>query len=349
MQPSVELIEFLTRNSIPWLRYDEAKDKLIMVVDNHLLSTYRACPQHFVFAHVEGWRRKSITGKTERNWFLDFGIALHTMLELYYKNFRSPDFSPVDFCTKRATEVWYEMQMDIHAEHKEYKLIGGLHGFVGLLIQYTTVLSSQNEKLRVLGTEVSFGRNLEVPLFIGDTYELYLAGRMDLIVDDGYFICPMDHKTMGTFRGDPGLRYENDEGPTGYIFALKTVLPQFIPEDQILKRDCSKILMNLISKTPVTNPIERFKRIQIRKTTEQLVQYQHRMINTAEKLLIDMNTVATSFETSRNTQVCQNWMHLQCPYFDVCRQQSSAAVEATLSNGFVKLPVWNTEEIVPAS
>lgn len=341
-----ELLMFLEATKLPWLYFDYNKNKLILIVDNHLLSTYRACPQHFIYAHVEGWKKKGIlVAGAERNWFLDFGVILHEMLELYYKNFRSPTFDPIEWIREQAVPLWNEAQMDIHKEHKEYHKIGGLAGFIGLLTQYASVMTPENEKLRVLGTEVSFGQNLEVPLYIGEDFELYLAGRMDLIVDDGFFICPMDHKTMGTFKGDPALKFETEEGPTGYIYALRTVLPQFLSEDEILKRDCSKILMNLICKEPKADPKERFRRVPVRKTTEQLIKYQERMISTGEALIADMERYALSFSVGRNTQVCQNWMHLQCPYFDVCRQSSSIGEEATLRNGFVKAPIWNTEEV----
>jgi hypothetical protein len=247
------------------------------------------------------------------------------------------------FFTERASAEWTEKAMSVHSEHHEYKALGGLPGFIALLAQYATVLSPQNEKLRVLGTEVSFGKNLEVPLFISPEEEFYLAGRMDLIVDDGYFICPMDHKTMGVFKNDPGLKFETEEGPTGYIYALKTVLPQFLGEDEILKRDCSKILMNLISKTATPLPQDRFRRIPIRKTEHQLMQYKDRMIVTCGHILQDMKQVADGCPVPRNTQVCQNWMHLQCPYFDVCRQYSREAEQATLQNGFVQIKIWDTE------
>src|ERR1700735_2504968 len=242
---SSQLFDFLERTPLPWLHYDKEKRKLILVVDNHLLSTYRACPQHFVYAHIAGLRRKGGgigVNKSQRNWYLDFGIAVHEVLEWYYTHFREPAFDTTNMVTAKAIEVWTEKQMDEHSEHKEYKLIGGLPGYTGLLLQYCLTMSPLNEKLRVLGTEVSFGKNLEVPLLDAagenDGYEYYLAGRMDVIVDDGYFICPMDHKTEGTFRGDPAMKYENQMGPTGYIYALKTVLPQFVGPDEVLKRDC---------------------------------------------------------------------------------------------------------------
>jgi hypothetical protein len=350
MQPSEQLLEFLSDNPLPWLRYDLEKQKLIMIVDNHLMSTYRACPQHFVLNHIYGWRPKATTiGGVSRNWYLEFGILLHKMLEIYYQNFRKPEFDVQKWAVDRTVAEWQEARMDEFAEHKEYKAMGGSAGLVGLLVQYATYMSPLNEKLRVLGTEISFGKNLEVPLYVDDNYEVYLAGRMDMIVDDGYFICPLDHKTMGSFRGDPGLRFETDEGPTGYIYALKTVLPTLLPPDEILKRDCSKILMNLISKATTSNPAERFKRVPIRKTEFQLEEYRERMVLTANHILTDMEQVVFNWPVFRNTQVCQNWMHFNCQYFDVCRQQSHDAELSTLINGFVQVKLWDTEEVLPTT
>ena len=345
MTQSGNLIEFLKVHPLPWLYYDEAKGKFIMVVDNHLMSTYRACPQHFINAHVLGLRRKTIEARAERVWFLEFGICLHEMLEMYYKTFRKPYFDMVKFCTEEAVAVWTEHQMDEFTEEKEYKTIGGLKGFIGLLVQYCTVLSPENEKLRVLGTEVSFGKNLEVPLYIGEEFEVYLSGRMDIIVDDGYFICPMDHKSFAVFKGDVALRYATDEGPTGYVFAMSTVLPKLIPEELILKRDCTKILMNLISKAPTKDPLDRFKRIALRKTSWELEQYRMRMQHTASHLLFTVNAFAQGALVYRNTQVCQNWMHRTCSYFDICRQQSREGELVTIKNGFITTPLWDTESI----
>ena len=345
MTQSGSLIEFLNVHPLPWLRWDEAKGKFVMVVDNHLMSTYRACPQHFVNAHVLGLRRKSLNAAAERVWFLEFGICLHEMLELYYKTFRTSTFDPIKFCTEAAIAVWHKHEMDEFSEEKECKTIGGLKGFIGLLMQYVTVLSPENEKLRVLGTEVGFGKNLEVLLYSDENLEVYLSGRMDIIVDDGYFICPMDHKSFAVFKGDVALRYATDEGPTGYVYALSTVLPKLIPEELILKRDCTKILMNLISKAPTADPKDRFKRIALRKTSWELEQYRSRMGTTAQHILEDMHKVVAELPAYRNTHVCQNWMHRTCSYFDICRQQSRAGELVTIQNGFITVPLWDTEKV----
>ncbi len=351
MKSSSQLIEFLQSNTLPWIRWDEQKQKLIVVIDNHMLSTYRNCPQHFFYANVQGYQKKSGVreGEKERAWYLDFGIILHKMLEIYYQEFRNPSFDVSKWAIDRAVAEWQEMKMDEHSTHKEYNVIGGQFGFTGLLMQYAIVMTPLNEKLRVLGTEVSFGRNGEVPLFIGEDLEIYLAGRIDLIVDDGYFICPMDHKTMGAFRGDPGLQFETEEGPTGYIYALSKIIPQIVPEEQILKRDCSKILMNLIQKKPTSVPQERFKRVPVRKTSQQLLDYEDRMIGTVGHLISDMERWLHNCSTVRNTTACANWHMSTCAFRDVCRQGSRDAEIATLNNGFVKLPIWDTEAVQPTT
>lgn len=355
IDPTGSLREFLSQNPLPWLHYDETKGKFVMVIDNHLMSTYRMCPQHFVNMHVLGLRRKasglsgSMSTKASRIWFLEFGIVLHKMLELYYRNFRNPGFNPIDFICENAGKMWIEHSMDEFSEEKEYKTIGGAAGFIGLLSQYVMILSPENEKIRVIATEVSFGKNLEVPLFASydshPDFEMYLSGRMDILVDDGYFICPLDHKSRGVFKGELGLEYQTDEGPTGYIYALKKILPTFVPEDMVLKRDCSKILMNFIQKAPASDPATRFKRIPIRKTEWQLEQYRLRMINTGEEILNSLVQFAVSFPVHRNTMVCQSWMYRQCAFFDICRQASQEGELITIQNGFVKTPLWDTEAV----
>jgi len=346
---SSQLVDFLDRTLLPYMHYDHKKKKLIVVIDNHLAQTYRACPQHFFRGNVEGWQRKSAIRENEkaRIWFLDFGIILHKMFELYYRDFCKPGFDVNQWAVERAVHEWNEMNMDVHAAEKEYHVIGGVHGFTGILMQYSHIYGAMNEKLRILGSEISFGRAGEVPLYIGKDLEIYLAGRMDLIVDDGYFIGPMDHKSEAAFRGDPALKYETEEGPTGYIYTLSKILPTLVPEDQILKRDCSKITMNLIQKKPTDNPVDRFKRVQIRKTTTQLEDYRQRMCSTVVHLIKDMERYCQGIKLPRNTVMCSNWFHRECSYRDVCRQGSKDGELITLTNGFVKMPLWDTEKVTP--
>jgi PD-(D/E)XK nuclease superfamily len=359
MTPSTQLISWVQENPLPWLRYDEEAGRLIFTVDNTLLSDYRACAQHFIRLYVEGWRPKNInSGAPERNWALDFGTLFHRMMEHYYKHFRDENFDLNSFAIATASAEWMAMDMNVHLQHKECQAMGGYPGFAGMLIQYATQFKAENEHIRVLATEVAFGKNKEVPLYVFDTpkpqrssisdlwspADIYLSGRLDIIADDGYHILPLDHKTMGSFRGDPLVRFINDDGPTGYIYALNTILPSIVPPEFILKRECNQISMNLISKA-VPKEGSRFKRLPIRKSTAQLEAYRQRTVNTCNRLLADLDSYVRALGVPRDTSHCSNWYFKTCYYADVCRQSDKDGEEATLKNGFIKLPIWDTEAV----
>jgi hypothetical protein len=355
MTPSPQLLEWIEQKELPWIRISDGE--LEIIIDNYLASMYRACPAYFMLVAVEGWHRKSISGDTKREWALDFGILFHKLMEVYYRDFRKPDFDLTDFAIKQAHHYWVEMNMDVHLNHKECQAMGGYPGFAGMLIQYATQFKAENEKIRILATEVSFGRNREVPIYVKEhsgiynssiycPANIYLAGRMDIIGDDGYFIFPVDHKTCGSFRGDPLNRFVADDGPTGYIFSLNSILPTYVPEELILKRQCTQIQMNLISKA-VPKEGSRFKRLPLRRTTAQLEAYRVRMIQTCNHLLEDLELFVRGLSVPRDTSKCGNWYFRECSFLDVHRQSDEAGELATLKNGFVQLPIWNTEEVAP--
>jgi hypothetical protein len=277
------------------------------------------------------------------------------MVEYYQNNlFKDSDFSLEKFAIDRAFYHWDRMDMNVHLLNKEAQEMGGYPGFAGMLIQYATQFKKENEKIQIIATEVSFGSALEVPLYIfnGESIDdplychadVYLAGRYDIVADDGIYIFPMDHKTMGSFRGDPLNRFVIDEGPTGYVYGLNHILPSIVPPEQLLKRSCNRISMNLISKA-IPKEGSRFRRLPIYKSEEQLKQYRQRQITTCNNLLNDLSAYVHNLGVPRDTSKCCNWFFRNCNYFDVCRQADKSAEEATLNNGFQKLPIWNTEKV----
>jgi hypothetical protein len=361
MKPSTELIQFVMGAKLPWLYYDEGRGRLVLIIDNHLLSTYRRCPQYFMHYAVVGIRRKAQTGAPEREWFFDFGILFHKMMEEYYRNnyFKNSEFSLEKFAIDRAFYWWNEMNMNVHLTHEQCQQMGGYPGFAGMLVQYATQFKKENENLRVLQTEVAFGKNKVVPIYVWESdhddpdglfchADIYLAGRYDIIADDGFYIIPLDHKTLSSFRGDPMSRFIIDDGPTGYIYALNKILPTIkeIPPELILKRKCNRISMNLISKS-VPKEGSRFKRLPIYKSEAQLEAYRQRQIATCNDLLGDLDAYVRSLGVPRDTSKCTAFYFIgnYCQYFDVCRQADKESEQATIQNGYQKLPIWNTESL----
>jgi len=361
MKPTTQLINFIEEAKLPWIYYSPERGRIVVILDNHLLSTYRKCSQFFMHYAVEGLRKKQLAG-SGREWFFDFGILFHKMMEEFYRhnNFKKAGFSLEKFAIDKAFYYWREMLMDVHLSHKECQEMGGYPGFAGMLIQYATQFKAENERLNILQTEVAFGKGLEVPIYVwGEEHntqlfcwaDIYLSGRYDIIADDGYYIIPLDHKTLGSFRSDPMSRFVIDDGPTGYIYGLNKVLPTIkeIPEDLILKRQCNRISMNLISKS-VPKEGSRFRRLPIYKSEAQLELYRQRQISTVTNLLSDLDLYVRSLGVPRDTSKCSSFYFQSnlCTYFDVCRQQDTSSEQTTIANGYEKLPVWDTEAIAPS-
>lgn len=353
--PSTQLVQFVEERKLPWLSLAPETGRLEFVIDNYLLSMYRSCPAYFMLVAVEGWKRKSREGGTpERIWPLDFGTLFHRLMEEYYAYYKTDRFTLEDFAITRALAHWKDMEMDFHLAAKECQELGGYPGFAGMLIQYALQFKAENEVLNVIASEVSFGKNRDVPIYplldeVNDAIycpaDIYLSGRIDIIAEDGRKILPLDHKTVGNFYKDPTSRFLADDGLTGYIYAVDKMLAKLFP-DIAAKRKCDTILVNIISKK-VPKEGSRFKRIPIWKGTAALESYRQRVIATCNNILNDLELYCRGLSVPRDNSKCANWYFRDCQFLDVHRQQDASGEQATLSNGFLKFPIWDTEAIQP--
>jgi PD-(D/E)XK nuclease superfamily len=316
-----------------------------LYLDHHSMQTFRNCEARFVLEMIEGYGGKG------RVWFLDLGICTHKMIEIYYLNRKKSNFNMLKWGSETAQRLWNVMKMDEYATHPiygaDYKKLGGIHGFCALLIQYGQYYNLENERLRVVGTELYFGKAKEVPILSDNTlydfspFRLYLTGKIDLLIDDGVAIGPMDHKTSKDFRGKNPLQgYEVQEGMTGYIYAAQHLLKAF-PEVQ--RRQCNKIWMNFLQIKIEDKISDRFKRLPLLKTDFQLEEYRKRQIATASnifQLLINPDR-----EAQWNGMACNNWMHSPCAFQPVHRQGSRDSQLIILNTNFEKRDIWNPETV----
>lgn len=348
------LEELLEREALHWITLNPETGIYEIILDNQMFSYYRSCPAFFIEMGVHGHVLKGDVG---RSWPLEFGIIFHAMMERYYTHFRDKDFDMQNWGITQAVSLWQDTQMDYHQDHKEYKSLGGVQGFCGMLLGYAMRFGPDNERLRVIGTEIKFGKAKEVKLGNVYTYDTpmvtafltcFLSGRMDTLIDDGQYICPLDHKTMASFRGDPASRFEMDEGPTGYVFAISVILPEFLKsikqEDLISKRSTNKIIMNFISKS-IPKEGERFKRANVYKSSEQLEAYRRRMLCTGEDIFRCLVRYAATGIVWRDTSKCNNWYMHDCMYLPIHRQNSKSNEIVVLNSIYQKSPVWDTEEV----
>lgn len=326
-----------------WFKINPEDGTIEIYLDHHALSTFRMCPARFKLEMVDGWAPKGSF------WFLEFGALLHTCLEFYYGHFRRDDFN-IKLWFDFASNKWAQGDFDKYAEIPGYKNIGGRIGFLALLQEYFLRFHAENERLRVIGTELYFGKGKEVPLLSEPLnnripFRLYLSGKIDILVDTYTHIAPMDHKSHGDFRGqNPNKSYEIQEGMTGYTYANRELVKKFDLEPG--SRQSNMIIMNHIQVKPVGNGKtfqDRFSRIPMRRTDEDLEQYRLRQISTARDIFNMLIDGFDGLPAQYNAGVCSNWWHNECQFAKVHRVHSGESQEFVLKNEYIKKPIWNPE------
>lgn len=355
-QYTASLISNLAEN-LHW--FEIGQDGVIeLYLDNHMMQTFRACEAYFMEAFIKK------CGSSHQVWFLSLGVAVHKMVEIYYLTRNKPGFTLENWAKGNGVHIWNALNMDQFKELDEYKNLGGLIGFLGLLVEYAAYFTHDNERFRVVGTELYFGKGKEVllnkidPVPMYDEcgqypFRLYLAGKIDLLMDDGEAICPMDHKTFKNFMGkNPQLSYELNDGLTGYVFAARKLVQKFNAENsdgqKIERKLANKIWMNYIQISRVgkdKTSADRFKRMPLYKTDQQLEDYRQRQMRTGQNilsLLLNRPNIEAKFNPTYNTNMCSNWMHRECPFKQVHRLDSNSH-DLILKSNFVTKE-WKPEE-----
>jgi hypothetical protein len=325
-----------------------------MYLDHHSLQTFRSCEASFELSMMANVKAK------HRIWNLEFGIIFHKMVELFYegkKQESAVDGAPFNFEEWLATAPQLWEKRDMHeqfSEHKMYKTLGGIQGFIAMMAQYANHYAAEVDRLRVIGIEITFGKKKEVPLGqfeaiknLGLGYcnsknvHCYLTGRIDFLMDNGSAIGPLDHKTTAFFKGDPTSSYDPQEGMTGYVFATRAIMQRDFPE-LLQNRKVDRIWMNFAQVTPQEDALKRFKRVPVFKTDWQLEQYRLRQLRTFHKIY-DMLILGERADW--NTAVCNNMFHSECQYRNLHRQNSASSMLNILQADFVQAEPWNPEEL----
>jgi hypothetical protein len=335
-----------------------AEDGVLEIyADNHMLSSLRTCEGYF----VEGIINR-IQGRG-RGWSLTFGIWMHQMMEYFYQahkedwqgewNFRREIFdadgklalaeglkfqqNPQNFIQLGQLE-WTAANMDEFAEFKQYKALRGFQGAALLLLQYYTCHANGQERLRIVGAELSFGRNREVPIVVTHTlqypFRAYLTGRVDLVVDNGIVIGPLDHKTTAYFDGTEGSSYKPHDGMCGYTYALNTLMgDKFLAEG----KKVNTVVVNHICLKEQKTPEERFKRTFKSYTDAEFNEYVLRMRRTFGKLY---SLVCLEEAADWNTSVCTMMYYHDCP-FKAIHEVSPASRQSVIEQFYQIGPAWN--------
>lgn len=313
-----------------------------MILDHHMLSTWRMCQVHFELLHIQGRRPKN-----GYSWSLEFGTLFHKIIEDIYSWRKEGQVEP-DRVIEKGIELWDKAGMDRFKDHPTCKSLGGKPGFITLCLQYISYYNNDTERLRIVGTEIGFGRDKEVSIgtfFVAlSSYELikincYLSGRIDFLGEDSRKIGPVDHKTRALFgKKDLALEYTPHEGMTGYIYAAKQIVAR-IPEMAHLQ--CNSAWMNFVQVSNEADMTKRFRRVIVMRTEQQLNDYRIRQLETFKDIFNYMNLDRTA---TWNTEACTRWYGTMCIFQPVHRQADKESQLIVLENDFTKNEFWNPEE-----
>lgn len=332
-----------------WIKYDKATNTVEMYLDNYMLSSSRICESMFYLEHLVWIRPKyeiegSIRddGKIVRKpWFLDLGVYIHWCLEQFYKHQKLHGKAPEINEWLLACRVnWDFMKMDDYknsvssSDVNAYEAVKGWEGVAGLLTQYYAYYLDM--RLRIIDTEITFGYNKEV--HIGKTYleadsdlylgiECYLTGRIDLLVDNGNKIGPVDYKGTAKFDGYEHEDFNPHDGICGYILAVNEILKNYKEQGLTQIPECHGGWIYHISFTTPSQPRDktkqpgpRFKTTPIDKSDDQLDDYKNRQLSTFKRIaeLLFMDKIP-----EWNTGQCNNMFFRKCKYKPIHEQPSS--------------------------
>jgi hypothetical protein len=338
-----------------WLQIG-ADGVLEMYLDHHSLSTFRQCEAAFELSIMANVKSK------HKSWNLEFGIIFHKMVEVFYILKKEEKFDLVEWI-HYAGELWIEKELDQFSEHKMYKTLGGLPGFMAMLGQYANHFAAEMDRLRVIGIEITFGKQKEVPLgsfycetyycprqpypnnplfaYQNDTVRCYLTGRIDFLMDSGSAIGPLDHKTTAFIRDNPANSYDPQEGMTGYIYASQRIIKDKFPE-LLNTRKVDRIWLNFAQIAPEQDAMKRFRRIPIYKTDYQLEEFRKRQLRTFNKIY---DILILGERPDWNTSVCNNMFHSECQFRNLHRQNTASAMLQVLNSDFTVEKPWNPETV----
>lgn len=325
--------------------------------DNHILSHLRLCEAFFIESFLNNLHQKG-----ERSWSLEFGIWFHKVMEKFYttqdKQAASSGILGAQVnevqCSDMATyasEVWLASDMNYFNTKPEYykvcAKIGGLTGAIQLVVDYWRMYGEGRDTLKVIGTELSFGRGKEVPIYeyneawpmIRLPFRAYYCGRMDAIGDDGSSIFPVDHKTTSTINPlTTGRDFKPHDGMQGYVYALNQISKSYFPT---LQRTCNKAMVNHVQVNYSADYTKRFKRTPLHYSPLELEAWRVRQIRSFRKL---WEIAVEEQSPDWNTNTCHDIYNYPCP-FRLLHEQDPVNRNSYLQAHYVQIEPWGHDTI----
>lgn len=324
--------------------YNSNTGRLMVFLDNHLLSTCRKCEMFFIEEFKNNLRPKGVTGQ---QWNLLFGAFWHKLMEeMFSYKIEHKKLKPLNEMITYTQRLWYtlEWKMEQFADIKAFQEIGGLDGVLIMLIEFMKVFD--NDKFEIIATEMAFGRDREVPILdwritghdshIINKYDLdmYLVGRPDLVISNGQRIGPLDFKTAGRFTGREQNMYKPYDELAGYVYAIDYILGNKYKSRGF---SCDIAFVVCVLKSSSEKIEKKSLSFPVSYTRSELEEYRLRQISTFNRIyeLLVLGEIP-----QWNTQLCNNDFYHDCQYKPL-HNISLRDRQLIINGNFIKTERWN--------
>ena len=155
---------------------ESKKNQINLIIDSSVMNTFEKCPTLMKYQYIDNLRLKGIKSKA-----LEKGDLMHLPLKHYYRNKKlGMDSSEnTQFCVEKILK--YSPKLALESKEVEEVTLT----FLSYCEHY------QFERWEVIEVEKPF----RLVLYEDAELRIIIQGKIDLIVDTGQIICPIDHKT----------------------------------------------------------------------------------------------------------------------------------------------------------
>lgn len=265
--------------------------------DYTTISTFQACPKKYYFRMI-----KHLVPTTTAPALL-FGKALHSALEVFYKDIREGK----DRATALASSIKIFQDNYETPEGEEKRTT---ENAIKLLKGYEEVY--RNEPFKVLGQEIGFA----VPVFYKDSTgvekSFLLCGRLDALIDWNGVLYVLEHKTTTMLGANYFYQFEMSMQVDGYVYAAS----------QHTGRKCLGAVVNALEvwkdvkkETSKTKKLEdHYARDPISRSDYELSEYLKDAGEWVERIIDSEKR--NSFPRHKGACFTYNY---KCPYWDICK------------------------------
>lgn len=333
-------------------------------VDHHKINDFNTCDRYFNYRHMADANGQVWGGKT-LNMKIALGSWWSRVMEMFYHEMTYGTLPSEHVMYRFASDAWAELDMERYKTQDQksleiYEKFGGPDGGRLMALEYYNAFGAAHfTQWQVIGAELGFGWQDELPLGEDDKVVVYYGGKPDLILLDKSqnMIMPLDFKTKDNVPGNVNVMFKPHPQTAGYIFAVGKLLTQLkgqvlehvtpatsVPPILDIKAPTKCVIMMCARFRPTEKPRDgirkpRFIPVYPNYTADEIEEWRQSVMEKCRRL---RDSIERSVWTPRES-ACHLFYN-GCQFRRVCSMPQNVR-EASLRSDFVKIDPWKPYDV----